>query len=187
MGKLKMFTLRIIKKFSWTIGNAILLIVFWYSFWPIEPTVTADFKLDTVVGMPEYRRTDTAQMSGISFMVNAIHLNCDLGMLSGHGGCEFFRSMVNLNRPVRATYFWMPTQLGYHFKVLYSLEQDGILIVPAEQLHAWHMRCYRINWDFYHMVIWLFLVFEGIFFSWEALISEKIENYLKKLHNSKEK
>jgi hypothetical protein len=179
MGILKMFSLPIFKKYRWAIVTTILLMVYSYSLMPIDPTVTVDFKLDTVVGMPEYHRTDTTQSSGMSFRVNQINLNCDLESLGGNGGCEFFSQMVNLNKQVRATYFWMPTRLGYHFKVLYSLEQDGVLIVSPDQLHEWHMRDYKYSWNVYLMTIWFLLILDGVFLVFEFFsLSEKITNYI---------
>jgi hypothetical protein len=176
-----------VKRFSLTISGAILLAAYSYSFKPIEPTVTAAFKFETVVGIPELRHNDTAQMSSMSFSVNGIHLSCDLGVLSGHGGCEEFvdnrhSPRVDLYSQLRATYFWMPTPLGYHFKVLYSLEQNGILVVPPDQLHAWYMRNYEHNWSAYYMGIWIFSVLEGIFIIWEILsIQKRIDNYFSSL------
>lgn len=193
MSKLTLFAIRMVKRFSLTISGAILLAAYSYSFKPIEPTVTAAFKLETVVGMPELRPNNTATMSSMTFSVNGIHLNCDLGVLGGQSGCEEFvdhrhSPRVDLYSPVRATYFWMPTPLGYHFKVLYSLEQNGKLVVPPDQLHAWHMRNYEHNWSAYHTMVLFFSVLEGIFIIWETFsIMKRIENYFSTPLENKEK
>lgn len=155
MSKLKMFAQHYFKKYRGTTGFVIFLLVTSYAYWPIEPIMPTSFELYEVVGMPKYINTTSTTNSGEAFKVNDMLLNCDLGSLSGTGGCEFFRGAVDLNKSARATYFWMPTRLWYHYKVLYSLEQDGKMILSPEQSHAWFMRGYRGELETYHEILWI--------------------------------
>jgi hypothetical protein len=150
--------------YRWTAFALLILAAYVYLAVPVEPIQPKAFELKEVVGMPKYVSTNTTKSSGTAFMVNSIHMNCDIGSLSGHGGCEFFRQGVDLHKPARATYFCMPTRLWYCYKVLNSLEQDGRIIVSQEQMHQWIMRAYRNNWDsYYGFGMWLF-IFQVVFF-----------------------
>ena len=118
-----------------------------------------------VVGMPEYVNTSSSTNSSSAFKVNGILLNCDLGSMSGYGGCEFFSNKVDINKSVRANYFWQPTRMWYHYKVLYSLEQDGKMIVDPEKLHAWFLKSYESQRETLYWFRWLCLA-TICFFGW---------------------
>jgi hypothetical protein len=160
--KLKQFLANF--KYRRTAFALLILAAYFYLAVPVEPIQPKAFELKEVVGMPKYESTNTMKSSGTSFMVNYMHLNCDIGSLSGHGGCGFFRKDVDPHKPASATYFCMPTRLWYCYKVLNSLEQDGRVVVSQEQMHEWFMRDYRYNWDsYYGFGMWLF-IFQVIFF-----------------------
>jgi len=163
MDNLKPFVISYLKKYRKTIWTAIFFSFFSYISFPMEPKVPTATGLNEVVGMPEYVNTSSSTMSSSAFKVNGILLNCDLGSMSGYCGCEFFSNKVNINKSVRANYFWQPTRMWYHYKVLHSLEQDGKMIVAPEILRAWYLKSYESNRDRHYWICWIFVAFIFIF------------------------
>jgi hypothetical protein len=112
-------------------------------------------ELRMIEGFPLYISTETVTNSGNAFKVDGTVLNCDVGSLGAAGGCEFFIRSVNINRPVRATYFWQPTRLWYDVKALNSLEQDGKILLSPVQSHAWHMQGYETDRQSYRIICYV--------------------------------
>lgn len=130
--------MQFLKKYRSTIFFALFVALFNYLNWPVEPKMAEQgYASHEIVGMPEYFDTADPHLK-----VNVINLKCDLGGLGGSDGCAYFRNLVNTKIPAHITYFRMPTRLWYQYNVLYSIEQDGKVIVSPEQIHARFTRHY---------------------------------------------
>jgi hypothetical protein len=166
------------KIFRKTVVSVIFLLFWACTSCPVEPKVPADSELLEVDGMPKYIGTDTGNFSGWAFKVNGMLLNCDLNHLGGPGGgCDNFRNLIDLKKPVRATYFWQPSRLWYHYKVLNSLEQDGKIILSSTQLRTWFTQYYGFELESYRMMNYLLLIPIFICFLLE-MFAEQITKYL---------
>jgi hypothetical protein len=153
-----------IKDFRLTWGMIMLLLLVAYTYWPLEPRMPANTELQEVVGMSRYESSNSSTNSGYVFTVGGVKLNCELGALGGGTGCGYISQAILNEKPVRAAYFWMPTRLGYDYKLLHTLEQEGRQILSPEQSYAHAMNSYRIRWDIYRVLIWLFVTLAV--FSW---------------------
>jgi hypothetical protein len=144
---------RFFKKFRFTIIFIIFMAICSYLYYPVEPKVPTAAELYEIRGLPQYINTSTTTFSGNAFQVGKVTLHCDQLSLNGSGGCGFFSIALDKNLAVRALYYWQPTRLWNRYRVLYSLEQDGRIIVTPEQMRAWSMRCYQGQWE------WFFIAF----------------------------
>lgn len=143
------------RKFRFARPFAICLAIYAYATWPVTPATPAPSELTEIVGLPRYVNTSSVDISGIAFTVNGTVLNCDLWSLSGSGGCNFSDIRLNPKQPVRATYFWQPTRMWWHYKVLNSVEQDGKTIISPERMRDWYARDYAGQWDRYYFFMGL--------------------------------
>ncbi len=163
------------KNFRLLIGSAIFLVAWAYLWCPIEPKVPGADEVYEIAGMPKYVNTSSTTNSSEDLKVNDMFLHCRLGSLGGSDGCQMFKHLVDAKKPARATYFFQPTRLGYHYKVLNSLEQDGQTIVSPEYLHAVYMRDYRSGLGLYYVFTTIFFIGVCIILL-ITLFDEKIED-----------
>jgi hypothetical protein len=118
-----------LKKYRSTLVFAILIVLLNYLNWPTEPMMSEKgSELHELVGMPEYFGTQDPHLK-----VNGMNLKCDL---DGSDGCGYYKNLMNAKMPVSIRYIRTPSLLWGHYSVLYSLEQDGRMIISPEQPHA---------------------------------------------------
>jgi hypothetical protein len=163
---------RFFKKFSFSTMALILLAVTTYKDWPIELKVPTASELHEIVGMPAYVET-SGRHSGYSFRVNDMALSCELKSTGGPTDCWLFSNAIkalDMNKPARAIYSWQPTRLGYHYRTLYSLEQDGKMIISPEQLRAQLLKSYKIEWEVFHITEGLMIFIACIFLFIELFV-----------------
>ncbi|MBC2732438.1 hypothetical protein [Thiobacillus sp.] len=144
-----------VKGYGGTWGIVLLIIIYAYIGRPIEPGMPVVSELHEVVGQPVYRQSlATKSAVGLDyFAVNGLRLDCNFGLMGGSGGCGFFNQVIDLKKPVHATYFWMPTRLGYDYRMLHALEQEGRLIVSPQQTYAVYARLYKASWKTYYQLL----------------------------------
>jgi hypothetical protein len=136
---------------------AAVLAAFCFVGWPVKPpTEVPPSDMHEVMGSPSFREPPAWRMSGATFYVNGVRLNCRLGLLDGLSGCDIFRAAITDGMPVRATYYLMPTRIGIRYPVLYRLEQNGKAVVSPQQTQDCVMRSHEGAWSAYLQLVVLF-------------------------------
>jgi hypothetical protein len=106
------------------------VLLFIYSM-PIRPITPNKSDLRYIYGMPKYQESNSVKHgTTIYFSVDDMYLDTGYTpLLGGDHGCEIYRYRIDLNLPVRASYFIVYTRFGFRVNLLNTIEQKGHFIV----------------------------------------------------------
>lgn len=130
-----------------------LTVFVWIYSTPIKPWIPAKKELLYVSGYCSFN-TSTSRHGGTrtSFNVNKIFLNCFFDPLFGDGhGCDCFKERIDLNAPVKASYFLVNIRLGRDVLMLNTLEQNEKVIVS--EIDTYNRRVISYNLDIKYQYI----------------------------------